>query len=134
MIWTYQPYKNPIAKRFWILVGLGFLLIGNGLAFYRLMDDPSRLAFSSGTFSLAVLFFMLLMLRKPRYYYIEDDTIYSMSKRVEFSEIDSFWVDRDNLLIKLKIKDPSFYKLSKLYFDKLEDLKKVEEKLKKGVG
>ncbi len=131
MIWTYQPWKNPESKKFWLLTGIILFIVGNLLAFYRLSEDFSRLLFSSITFSLAVVFFTFLMLRKPRYYYIEDETIYSASRRTEFSEIEDYTVDRKKLIIKLKINNPSFYKLQKLYFSSTEDLEKVERVLEK---
>jgi|GEM_PF-1094196 hypothetical protein len=131
MIWTYQPVKNPEARRLWLILGVVFLIVGNLIAAIRFQNDFSRFTFSAATFSLAVIFFTFLMLRKPRYYYIEDDVVYSASRRTEISDVEDIVVDREKMVIKLKLRDSSFLSLKKLYFDGVEDLEKVEAELRR---
>lgn len=118
-------------KRFWLSVCVVLLIAGNLLSFVRFQNDFSRLMFSSITFTMAVAFFAILMLRKPRYYYIEDQTIYSATKRTKLTDIEDIDVDSKNLVIKLKLINPSSMSLKKIYFDNIDNLKKVEEEIRK---
>ncbi len=126
MIWSYRPYKNPIAKikylrTIYIMYVIGFLLVGYRYYQFGLTD---RFLIPSFALLATITFFSVLILRKPKFCYTDVNYIYVGGKKIKKSDVE-FYPDFQNLTVEIKGKVRKH-----LYFERREDL----EKFLKDVG
>lgn len=120
MIWSYRPYRNPVARRKYVLLLSLILIPGLVAGIWKVSVDPDRGKFAPGAFILAYLFLASLLLRKPRVYWEDGGRIFTVGKSVDLREVRKVEYDRENLVIRLE-----GGKLRELYFDNSEDFEKV---------
>jgi len=120
VIWSYRPYRNPVARRKYMLL-LSFILIpGLAAGIWKVSVDPDRGKFALGAFILAYLFLASLLLRKPRVYWEDGGRIFTVGKSVDLKEVKKVEYDEEKLVIRLE-----GGKLRELYFDNSDDFEKV---------
>ena len=120
MIWSYRPYRNPVARKrylrsIYVMYAIGFILIA-----YRYFQTglTDRFIVPSLTVLATITFFSLLILRKPRFCYTDVNYIYTGGNKIKKSDV-SFHPDLRNLTVEIKGKTSKT-----LYFERMEDLEK----------
>lgn len=122
MIWSYRPYRNPVARRKYLLILSVILIPGLVAGFWKLSVDPERGKFALGAFILAYLFLASLLLRKPRVYWEDGGRIFTVGKSVDLREVRKVEYDEENLVIRL-----DGGRLRELYFDDRDSFEKVRK-------
>jgi len=131
LIWNYRAVNNRIARKKWIYLSLSLILLAIVVSFVRFSSgvEIKKIVLSLAIFIFVVTLYMLITLGKIRYYFIEGDTIYYKPFKTKLEDVEGFDVDKENMVIRLKFKKPKFFGVKTLYFEKMEDLEKVNEVL-----
>ncbi|WP_457549667.1 hypothetical protein [Archaeoglobus sp.] len=136
MIWSYRAVNNRVARRKWL--ALSFCLIGIGLIYTIFRILYSGKVFSSlavfTIFALMVFLYTVITLGKVRYYFIEDNEIVYKPFKTKIEDVERYEVDRDNMIIRLKLKNPKIFAVKTLYFDKEEEFQDVLRFLRRMLG
>jgi len=122
VIWSYRPYRNPVARRKYLLILSVILIPGLVAGVWKLSVDPEKGKFALGAFILAYLFLASLLLRKPRVYWEDGGRIFTVGKSVDLREVRKVEYDEENLVIRL-----DGGKLRELYFDDRDSFEKVRK-------
>ena len=128
MIWSYRPYRNPVARRKYVIILSIILIPGLAAGIWKLSVDPDRGKFALGAFLLAYLFLASLLLRKPRVYWEDGGRIFTVGKSVDLREVRKVEYDEGNLVIRLE-----GGRLRELYFDDRDTFEKVREMIQEYV-
>ena len=136
MIWSYRAVNNRIARKKWL--ALSSTLIGVGLIYtiFRILYSGklvSSLAIFT-IFALMVFLYTIITLGKVRYYFIEENEIVYKPFKTKIEDVEGYEVDRENMVIKLKLKKPKVFAVKTLYFDKEEEFEDVLRFLKRVLG
>ena len=136
MIWSYRAVNNRIARKKWL--ALSSTLIGVGLIYtiFRILYSGklvSSLAIFT-IFALMVFLYTIITLGKVRYYFIEENEIVYKPFKTKIEDVEGYEVDRENMVIKLKLKRPKVFAVKTLYFDKEEEFEDVLRFLKRVLG
>ena len=136
MIWSYRAVNNRIARKKWL--ALSSTLIGVGLIYtiFRILysgKPVSSLAIFT-IFALMVFLYTIITLGKVRYYFIEGNEIVYKPFKTKIEDVEGYEVDRENMVIKLKLKKPKVFAVKTLYFDKEEEFEDVLRFLKRVLG
>ena len=136
MIWSYRAVNNRIARKKWL--ALSSTLIGVGLIYtiFRILYSGklvSSLAIFT-IFALMVFLYTIITLGKVRYYFIEGNEIVYKPFKTKIENVEEYEVDRENMVIKLKLKKPKVFAVKTLYFDKEEEFEDVLRFLKRVLG
>jgi len=136
MIWSYRAVNNRIARKKWL--ALSSTLIGVGLIYtiFRILYSGklvSSLAIFT-IFALMVFLYTIITLGKVRYYFIEGNEIVYKPFKTKIEDVEGYEVDRENMVIKLKLKRPKVFAVKTLYFDKEEEFEDVLRFLKRVLG
>jgi len=136
MIWSYRAVNNRIARKKWL--ALSSTLIGVGLIYtiFRILYSGklvSSLAIFT-IFALMVFLYTIITLGKVRYYFIEGNEIVYKPFKTKIEDVEGYEVDRENMVIKLKLKKPKVFAVKTLYFDKEEEFEDVLRFLKRVLG
>ena len=136
MIWSYRAVNNRIARKKWL--ALSSTLIGVGLIYTILRILYSGKLVSSlaifTIFALMVFLYTIITLGKVRYYFIEGNEIVYKPFKTKIEDVEGYEVDRENMVIKLKLKKPKVFAVKTLYFDKEEEFEDVLRFLKRVLG
>ncbi len=127
IVWSYRVIKNRVARRKWLLVISAIFVAGLTNAIYEIISgEPlKKSAVITAFFVLFMFLYAIIVLGKPRYYWIDGDTIYYKPFKRKITE--NFEIDEEKLLIKFKD-----WKLPRtLYFENREDFENVKKYLKK---
>jgi hypothetical protein len=136
MIWSYRAVNNRIARKKWL--ALSSTLIGVGLIYtiFRILYSGklvSSLAIFT-IFALMVFLYTIITLGKVRYYFIEGNEIVYKPFKTKIEDVEGYEVDRENMVIKLKLKRPKVFAVKTLYFDKEDEFEDVLRFLKRVLG
>ena len=136
MIWSYRAVNNRIARKKWL--ALSSTLIGVGLIYtiFRILYSGklvSSLAIFT-IFALMVFLYTIITLGKVRYYFIEENEIVYKPFKTKIEDVEGYEVDRENMVIKLKLKRPKVFAVKTLYFDKEDEFEDVLRFLKRVLG
>jgi len=120
LIWSYRPYRNPVAKKkylrtIYIIYAIGFLLVAYR---YHQLGFTDRFLIPSLALLATITFFSVLILRKPKFCYTDVNHIYTGGKKIKKGEVE-FYPDFQNLTVELKGEVSKY-----LYFERKEDLEK----------
>lgn len=131
MIWRYRALNNPVARRKWLCFLAFLILIALAYTAYKtsLGYPVKKSLLSISIFTLFVFLYGIITLGKPRYYRIDDNTVYYKPLKTDLSSIRGYDVDADRLIIKLH--GAGLFSVRTLYFENLEDLREVEKFLRK---
>ncbi len=123
MIWSYRAVNNRIARRKWIALSLVLIAIGSIYTAHRISSGGNIFASLSAftLFALMVFLYTVITLGRVRYYIVEDGAIVYRPFRTKIDEIGGYEVDRDNMVIRLKLKRPKIFAVKTLYFDKEDE-------------
>jgi len=134
MIWKYRAVNNPVAKRKWLMYSLCLIIFAIATVAYRTSTglSPGRGIIVLVFFFLVVFLFTVQMLGKERFYYMNEEIHYKPFK-TKFDNIESFEVDEENKLIRLKLKKPSIFAVKTLYFDDVDEMKEAVVFLEKAI-
>lgn len=127
IVWRYRVIKNGVARRKWLLIVSAMLIAGLSYSVYGMISgEPlKKSAVATAFFVLFLFLYTIIVLGKPRYYWIDGDTVYYRPFKRKITR--NFEVDDEKLLIKFKD-----WKLPRtLYFENKEDLENVKKYLKK---
>ncbi|WP_456327069.1 hypothetical protein [Archaeoglobus sp.] len=136
MIWSYRAVNNRVARRKWL--ALSSILMGVGIIYtiFRILYSgklvPSLAIFT--IFALMVFLYTVITLGKVRYYFIEGNEIVYKPFKTKIEDVKGYEVDKENMVIKLKLKKPKIFAVKTLYFDKEEEFEEVLRFLKRVLG
>ncbi len=136
MIWSYRAVNNRIARKKWIALSLILVALGLLYTAYRI-NTTSKLFSSLAIFTLfitMVFLYTLITLGRVRYYFIEENFIIYKPFKTKIEDIVGYEADRNNLVIKLRLKKPKIFAVKTLYFDKEEEFEEVLRFLKRVLG
>lgn len=135
MIWSYRAVNNRVARRKWFALGTSLILLGVIYTVYRILTT-GKVVQSLAIFTLfflMVFLYTIITLGKVRYYFINDEIVYKPF-RTKIDEIESYEVDEENLVVRLKLKKPKIFAVKTLYFDKVEEFEEVLRFLRRKIG
>ncbi|ADB57133.1 hypothetical protein [Archaeoglobus profundus] len=136
MIWSYRAVNNRVARKKWLALGFGLIVVGLIYTIFRIIYSSkliSSLAIFT-IFALMVFLYTIITLGKVRYYFIEGNEIVYKPFRTKIEDVEGYEVDRDNMVIRLKLKRPKIFAVRTLYFDKEEEFEDVLRFLKRVLG
>ncbi|MEM2022519.1 MAG: hypothetical protein QXI31_02450, partial [Archaeoglobaceae archaeon] len=78
IVWSYRVIKNRVARRKWLLVISAIFVAGLANSIYEIISgEPlKKSAVITAFFVLFMFLYTIIVLGKPRYYWIDGDTIY----------------------------------------------------------
>ncbi len=135
MLWKFRAVNNRVAKRRYFLYSAFVLAIFVAGAIYRLETGTSAgkvlilLAFSA----MLVFLYTVIALGRERYYSLDEEEIVYRPLKTKIEEVESFEVDEENRLIRLKLKKNRLFAVKTLYFDDIRDLREAEMFLRRFV-
>jgi len=135
MIWKYRAINNPVAKKKWLTYSLCLVILAIATVTYRISAglSPKKGLVALTSFFLVIFLYTIIMLGKERYYFVNDEIRYKPFK-TKLEDIENFEVDRENKLIRLKLRKPSFFAVKTLYFEDEEEMEEVIRFLEKVTG
>ena len=130
MMWSYRALNNPVARRKWFLLVVALIAAGFGYTAYKVsLGYPvGRALIVASIFALFVSLYAIITLGKPRHYFIEGSVVYYRPLKVDLRRVEGYEVDEKRLVIRLK--GIGLFGVRTLYFNNLDDLRKVEKHLK----
>jgi hypothetical protein len=114
-------------------VGLSVLAIATIV--YRISTgmSPKKGVIALTSFFLVIFLYTIIMLGKERYYYIDGEIRYKPF-RTKLEDIEDFEVDKENKLIRLKLRKPSLFAVKTLYFEDDSEMEEAIRLLEKTIG
>lgn len=136
MIWSYRAVNNRMARRKWTALSFTLILLGLIYTAYRVYST-SKLFSSLAIFTLfatMVFLYTIITLGKVRYYFIEGNTVFYKPFKTDLEDVEGYEADRENMVIKLKLKKPKIFAVKTLYFDKEDEFEDVLRFLRRTLG
>ena len=135
MIWKYRAVNNPVAKKKWLMYSVCLIVLAIATIVYRISSglNPKKGLIALTSFFLVIFLYTIIMLGKERYYFINDEIRYKPFK-TRLEDIENFEVDKENKLIRLKLRKSSLFAVKTLYFEDEEEMDEVVRFLEKTVG
>ncbi len=134
MIWKYRAVNNPVAKKKWLMYSMYLVIFAIATVAYRISTglSPGKGIIVLVFFFLVVFLFTVQMLGKERFYYMNGE-IYYRPFKTKLDDVESFEVDEENKLIRLKLRKPSIFAVRTLYFDEADEMREAKVFLEKTI-